>query len=176
MAERFEAMLTGGHPNSLGRTIEVVDTVLADPARFGELYDCYGSEDEIVRLRVSNAMKRVEKERHELLVPYIDGLITEIGDLDQASAQWTLADLFFALEPDMDAAQKAAALAIMKRNLAEHHDWIVLNRTMDTLLKWVDAEDGLADWMAPHLERLANDPRKSVAKRASKGLAALGAG
>ncbi|MEM6590148.1 MAG: hypothetical protein AAF641_17010 [Pseudomonadota bacterium] len=176
MAERFEMMLTGGHPNSLGRTLEVVDAVLADPARFGELYACYGSEDEIVRLRVSNAMKRVEKERHDLLVPYINRLITEIGALDQASAQWTLADLFFALGPDMDVAQKDAALAIMKRNLAEHDDWIVLNRTMDTLLKWVDAEEGLSEWIAPHLARLANDPRKSVAKRASKGLSALGAG
>ena len=173
MSEPFEIMLTGGHPNSLGRTIEVVETVLATPDRFEELFACYRSSDEVVRLRVSNALKRVEKERHDLLVPYIDALITEIGALDQASAQWTLADLFLALGPDMTAAQKAAALDIMKRNLAEHDDWIVLNRTMNTLLKWRDAEDGLADWLVPHLTRLSQDTRKSVANRASKGLSAL---
>ena len=35
--ETFAAMLTGGHPNSLGRTVEVVDRVLADQRRLREL-------------------------------------------------------------------------------------------------------------------------------------------
>lgn len=39
--ESFEVMLTGGHPNSLGRTVAVVELVLADRGRLGELYDCY---------------------------------------------------------------------------------------------------------------------------------------
>lgn len=30
-------MLAGGHPNSLGRTMEVVDVVLAQPEQFEEL-------------------------------------------------------------------------------------------------------------------------------------------
>ena len=57
--ESFESMLTGGHPNSLGRTEEVVDLVLAEQERLSDLYSCYFSADEIVRLRVSSAMKRV---------------------------------------------------------------------------------------------------------------------
>jgi|GEM_PF-4906833 len=39
--ETFETMLTGGHHNSLGRTEEVVDLVLADETRLEELYNCY---------------------------------------------------------------------------------------------------------------------------------------
>jgi len=170
MAEAFETMLTGGHPNSLGRTIEVVDLILADHARFEELYCCYRSHDEVVRLRVSNAMRRVEAVEHHLLVPYIDRFIEEIGELDQPSAQWTLAKLFEALEPDMTAKQRSAALAIMQRNLAEHDDWIVLNNTMEALFNWSRDDQTLADWLAPHLRRLANDSRKSVAKRANKYL------
>ena len=112
MAERFEDMLTGGHPNSLGRTIEVVETVLANPQRFEELFACYQSHDEVVRLRVSNAIKRVEKERHDLLVPYLDRLLTEISQIDQASTQWTLAQLFDRLRGEMDARQHGAALGI----------------------------------------------------------------
>lgn len=173
MDEPFEAMLTGGHPNSLGRTIEVVETVLANPSRFDELFSCYRSDNEIVRLRVSNAMKRVEKERHDLLVPYIDTFLTEIGALDQASAQWTLADLFSALQGDMTLDQKAAARAIMQSNLSDQHDWIVLNRTMDTLLKWAHEDANLAAWLAPHLDRLAEDPRKSISKKAIKAKLAL---
>jgi len=167
-AETFELMLTGGHPNSLGRTIEVVDIVLAEPSRFEELFLCYRSDDEVVRLRVSNAMRRVEAERHDLLVPYIDRFLVEIGALDQPSAQWTLAKLFEALERDMSAEQKASATIIMQRNLAEHGDWIVLNNTMEALFAWSKDDSDLRQWLLPHLDRLATDPRKSVARRAEK--------
>ena len=173
MAETFESMLMGGHPNSLGRTVEVVDAVLAAPARFGELFECYRSEDEVVRLRVSNAIKRVEAERHDLLVPFIARFIDEIGALDQPSAQWTLAQLFQRLWADMDEQQRDAAKAIVKRNLATHDDWIVLNASMDALREWSADDTDLRSWLLPHLDRLANDPRKSVASRARKARAQL---
>ena len=173
MAETFEDMLTGGHPNSLGRTVEVVERVLADPDRFEELFDCYESADEVVRLRTSSAMKRVEAERHDLLVPYINCFIDEIGALDQASAQWTLAQLFARLSGDLDPAQREGALAIMKRNLDHHGDWIVLNTTMETLTQWAGADAELARWLRPRLERHGGDSRKAVAKRAAKMLRAL---
>lgn len=172
MIEAFEPMLTGGHPNSLGRTIEVVETILANPDRFEELYLCYRSKDEVVRLRVSNAMRRVEAERHDLLVPYIDRFIDEIGALDQPSAQWTLAKLFEALEADMTPRQHDAALAIMKRNLAHHDDWIVLNNSMEVLFIWAKADAELRAWLHPHLQRLSDDRRKSVSGRAKKLLKA----
>ena len=166
-------MLTGGHPNSLGRTIEVVETVLADPDRFSELFDCYQSADEVVRLRTSNAMKRVETERRDLLLPYVDRFIDEIGALDQASAQWTLATLFGRLKGDLTPDQHQGALSILKRNLAEHQDWIVLNTTIETLSNWAKTDAPLKSWLLPHLERLAKDTRKSVSKRATKALASL---
>ena len=174
MPEKLENMLTGGHPNSLGRTVEVVELVLSDPNRFEELFRCYKSKDEVVRLRTSSAMKRVEAERHALLVPYIDRFIGEIGQLDQPSAQWTLAQLFDRLSADLDQDQKTAATALMKRNLQEHDDWIVLNTTIETLSKWAGKDDALASWLRPPLERLSTDSRKSVANRASKKLKALG--
>jgi hypothetical protein len=176
MAETFEQMLTGGHPNSLGRTVEVVDNVLSRPDRFDELFDCYQSNDAVVRLRTSNAMKRIEAERHDLLVPYMDRFINEVGQLDQASAQWTLAQLFDRLSEDLTKRQRGAALAIMKRNLAGHDDWIVLNTTIETLAKWAMDDQGLKRWLRPQLERLSWDSRKSVASRAAKKLRALDAG
>lgn len=47
----FEQKLTGGHPNSLGNTVEVVDIILADKKRLDELYQCYFSDDAVVRLQ-----------------------------------------------------------------------------------------------------------------------------
>lgn len=175
MVVALEQMLTGGHPNSLGRTVEVVNQVLADPSRFAELFACYHSSDAVVRLRTSSAMKRVEAERHDLLVPYIDRFIEEIGQLDQASAQWTLAQLFDRLSEDMTECQRTAALNIMKRNLAGHDDWIVLNTTIEILSGWAVDDRNLREWIAPHLKRLSSDSRKSVASRAAKKLRALGA-
>ena len=169
----FEEMLTGGHPNSLGRTVEAVEMVLANPARLGGLYACYQSEDAVVRLRTSNALKRISRERPEWLVPLIDGFLTEIAELDQASAQWTLADLFQTLAPYMTPAQRSQAEAVLKRNLANHNDWIVLNQTMKTLGAWAKDDPDLLHWLIPHLERLSGDGRKSVAKTATKILTAL---
>ncbi len=174
MNEPFEEMLTGGHPNSLGRTVEVVETVLSDEARMEELFDCYQSEDEVVRLRVSNALRRVQAERGDLLLPFIDRLISKISNLDQASAQWTLPKLFEGAEAEMNAAQRVQALHIVKRNLAEHQDWIVLNNSIEYLTRLAHENTSLCDWLRPHLERLSSDPRKSVAKRATKALSSLG--
>lgn len=170
MKESFENALTGGHPNSLGNTVAVVETVLADPARFEELFQCYFSEDEVVRLRVSNAMKRICKTEKSILIPYIDKFLNQIAQIDQASTQWTLANLFDFLSKDLSDTQKVKAQTIMQNNLVHHNDWIVLNNSIETLSKWAKKDVALKDWLIPHLERLKNDSRKSVAKRSQKWL------
>jgi hypothetical protein len=164
----FTEMLAGGHPNSLGKTIEVVDLVLADPAQLGDLYDCYFSTDEVVRLRTSNAIKRISREHPEWLVPYIDKFITEISTINQASIQWTLADLFQTLAIFMSATQQERALKILQHNLETATDWIVLNNTIETLGDWAQQDLELKKWLLPHLDRLSSDTRKSVAGRAKK--------
>ncbi len=161
-------MLTGGHPNSLGRTLEVVDTVLGDRSRLDDLYRCYFSDDEVVRLRVSNAMKRVTIEHPEWTVDFIDGLQTDVADIDQASTQWTLALLFDLLADRMTPQQRTRAVEIMQNNLAHHDDWIVLNNSMKVLGKWARTDSKLTKWLVPHARRLASDGRKSVASNARK--------
>ena len=55
----FEQSLKGGHPNSLGNTLEVVDAVLGNTDKMEDMFLCYQSDDETVRLRTSNAFKRI---------------------------------------------------------------------------------------------------------------------
>ena len=136
-------------------------------------FECYFSDDEVVRLRTSNAMKRLCKEDQGLLLPYLDRFLDEVSEIDQASTQWTLAQLFGMLEPTMSDQQIKTAKNIMKRNLAEHDDWIVLNQTMDTLAKWAKNDEALQSWIVPHLQRLKDDERKSVARKAEKSLASI---
>lgn len=164
----FEQRLTGGHPNSLGNTIEVVEEVFANYELFDELFNCYFSDDEVVRLRTSNPMKRVCREDKKVLIPYIDRFLTEIAAIDQASTQWTLANLFQMLEKDMTSGQIESSKRIMKNNLVNHDDWIVLNNSMETLGQWSKKDANLKDWMKPHLQRLSEDSRKSVSRRAQK--------
>ena len=171
--QNFEQQLTGGHPNSLGNTVQVVEKVLKNPEHFEELFNCYFSDDEVVRLRVSNAMKRIANERKELLVPYIDRFLDEIAGIDQASTQWTLAQLFLLLEKEMDATQTRKAKEILTYNLAHQDDWIVLNVTMKTLADWAKNDAQLKSFLFPHLERLSEDSRKSIAGKAKKILAKL---
>ena len=172
-SESFEEMLTGGHPNSLGRTIEVVDIVLANSTRLADLYNCYFSVDEIVRFRTSNAIKRISLEHPEWLIPYIGKLISEISNIHQPSAQWTLANLFQTLSVFMSETQIQNAKKVLQKNLETYTDWIVLNNTMETLSKWAKKDSILKEWLLPHLDRLARDPRKSVAGRAKKMKTAL---
>lgn len=164
----FEEALAGGHPNSLGRTVEVVDLVLADRSRLEELYQCYFSPDEVVRLRVSSAMKRITIERPDWILDLMDGFQSEIAAIDQASTQWTLALIFDFLAVRLSPAQRSRAVEIMQDNLAHHTDWIVLNNSMKVLGKWAKNDTDLAVWLHPHAERLATDQRKSVASNARK--------
>ncbi len=171
--ETFEEMLTGGHPNSLGRTIEVVEIILSDPHKLEELYSCYFSSDEVVRLRTSSAMKRISCENTKSLTPYIDRFLNEVSKIDQASTQWTLALLFQTLAEYMSHEQKEIAQFILKKNLESHNDWIVLNNTMQTLAEWAKQDVNLRKWLIPHLEKLSIDKRRSVSGRAKKLHSAL---
>jgi len=166
----FETALTGGHPNSLGNTILVVEEILQNPERIQELYDCYFSTDEIVRLRVSNAFKRIAKEKPEVVVPFLDQFITNISKINLASTQWTFAQLFMILDKFVTEKQRLEVVQILKNNLVNYNDWIVLNFTMEALVGYSKKYLDLKPWLKPHLERLSKDTRKSVANRAHKYL------
>lgn len=166
--EPFKTMLAGGHPNSLGRTIEVVDIVLADRSHLEQLYQCYFDEDEVVRLRTSNAMKRLWRQHPEWLVPYLDRFLLEVSQIHQPSTQWTLAQLFLELDTWLTQDQRTKATAILKSNLVEYTDWIVINNTLQTLSGWARQDQDLKAWLKPHLLRFRQDERKSVARTAEK--------
>ncbi len=167
-------MLSSRHPNNLCRTVEIVERVLADHSRLCELFACYQSTQEVVRLRGSNTTKRIANVESSVVVPFIDRLTKEMSELEQVFAQWTLGALFRQLQNDMSAAQRSAAEIVMWRNPALHRDWIFLNETKQTLGQWANKSPELAIWMTPHLERLSGDNRKSVAGKAKRWREQLG--
>ena len=166
----FQSLLTGGHPNSLGNTVQVVEIVLSDPQRLSELFECYSSDDEVVRLRTSSALKRITKARIDLVIPHIDLLLNDISRINQPSTHWTMAELFHLLKSHMSQNQFEQAKEITKNYLTQSNDWIVLNRSIESLSLWTKEDAELKEWLIPKLESLTKDQRKSVANRATKWL------
>lgn len=172
----FEAMLTGGHPNSLGRTVEVVEIVLADRSRLQELFDCYASEDEVVRLRVSSAFKRIFRARRDWFPGWIDAFQELVPGLGQPSAEWTLAQLHLELWDLLSEEQGRKAVAITRAQLEEGGDWIVIIQSVKLLVSAAGDDKVLGEWLRGKLRALAHDRRKSVAKNAKQALEALDGG
>lgn len=171
---RFETPLSGGHPNSLGNTGSVVDEVLADRALLPELVACYRSDDAVVRLRVSSAVKRVAQQRPEWVAAHLDDLLGWVAEIDQASTKWTLSILFVLLDAHMTSKQRDAGISIMQSNL-HYDDWIVQNTTAESLAYFARQRPELATWLVPELQTLIGSRHKSVRGRAQKLLASMGA-
>jgi hypothetical protein len=141
-------MLSGGHRNSLGRTREVVEIVLGDRARLGELFDCVMDADELVRMRAGDALEKVCRERPVWFLPYVERLLGEVGGIAQPSVMWHVAQMLAQLHGRLSDAQARRAAELLKRNLVGSGDCIVLNVTMDVLADWAQSDTDLAVWEA----------------------------
>ena len=169
----YEGLLSGGHPNSLGNTVEVVAAVGDNPDLLAELIATYASEDPVVRLRVSSALKRVAAEHPGMVHDALGSIMAWVKDIDQPSAWWSLSQLFHALKELLTASERTDALELMKSVLTSHDDWIVINQTMGTLGEWARTDESLRHWLLPVLEGFTHEPRVSIAKRAQRYLTQL---
>ena len=171
----FEDALTGGHHNSLGNTVAVSEQVNADRSLLPELINTYASDDEVVRLRVSSALKRVAWEHPDWIHEEINSIMDWVERLKQPSAQWSVGQMLLAIGPLLSTLERERAIALLKSHIEESGDWIVLNHTMETLAQWAVDDSELETWLVPHLSRFAADSRKSIAKRAQRLLGKFGA-
>ena len=164
----FEKSLKGGHPNSLGNTLEVVDVVLGNTDKMEDLFLCYQSDDETVRLRTSNAFKRIFRAKPDLFKNWKKRFIKEIAEIDQASTKWTTIQILNELFDQLDEKEKTQSVEICLRYLRNEEDWIVINQSLNFImnhLEWFDFKD-------PEMKKLLNffinDERKSISKNAEK--------
>ena len=164
--ESFEERLSGGHPNSLGNTVSVAQDVIADRSLLPELISTYSSDNEVVRLRVSSALKRVAWAKPEWVLHELDEVLDWVVALQQPSAQWTIAEILLTLGPMLSKTERLRATEIMKAHLSDSRDWIVLIKTMETLADWAKTDAGLRAWLSERLAELGNESRKSVAQKA----------
>ena len=90
--------LRGGDLRSIGRSNEVVQDVLEDPALFAEVFEGLFSDDPRVRMRSADVLEKLSAKRPELLQPFKERLIHQVARIPQQEVQWHAAQMFSYLE------------------------------------------------------------------------------
>ena len=164
----FEQSLKGGHPNSLGNTLEVVEAVLGNKDKMEDLFLCYQSDDETIRLRTSNAFKRIFRAKPYLFKQWKKRFIKEVSDIDQPSAKWTSIQILNEFFDQLDEREKAQSIEICLRYLGNEKDWIVINQSLNFIRTHLERFDFKDPEIMKLLNFLVDDERKSVSKNAEK--------
>ena len=164
----FEQSLKGGHQNYLGNTLEVVNVVLNNTDKMEDLFLCYQSDDETVRLRTSNAFKRIFRAKPELFKQWKKRLIKEVSDIDQPYAKWTTIQILNELFDQLDEKEKTQSVEICLRYLRNEKDWIVINQSLNFMKNHLERFDFKDPEMMKLLNFFVDDERNSISKNAEK--------
>ncbi|MFZ0158214.1 MAG: hypothetical protein WAL50_04215 [Kineosporiaceae bacterium] len=168
----LDQRLRGGDPRSLGQANEIVGEVLSAPDRLAELVECVLGDDPVVRMRASDALEKVARQRPAWVEPFLDRLLGPVSTIEQASVQWHLAQILG--EVPLDVPRRRLAVRLLRTFLEHSTDWIVLTSTMESLTTLATGDARLRRWLIPVLQHHLDDRRPAVVKRAARQLARLG--
>lgn len=161
-------MLSGGNPRKLERAAEVYELVMKNQAKFNELFECMFSNDEIVRLRASDTVEKIAREKPAWLIPYKQKLFNKMPKVRQPSVQWHLAQIF--MEIELSEAETKQAIKILQDNIKTLPDWIVINFSIEALAYFTRKNLFEKPDLVKVLNQTSKDPHKSVAARSQKYL------
>tara|TARA_B100000586_G_C19863465_1_gene323854 strand:+ start:69 stop:608 length:540 start_codon:yes stop_codon:yes gene_type:complete len=164
----FENTLKGGHPNSLGKTVEVVEEVLSNPDKIDELFSCYNSNDETVRLRTSNAFKRIFREKPVFFESWKKEFIEYVAEINQPSAKWTTIQILNELFEYLDEKEKIQSSKICLKYLRNESDWIVINHSINFMRNHKELFDFNDSSLMKLIKSYESDQRKSISKNVGK--------
>lgn len=133
-----EVLQVGGRSNSLGRTGEVVEAVLAEPSRVRELLDCAYADDAWVRMRAVDGLEKVCRHDPALVEPLVPELLDRLTASEQASVQWHLAQVLGQVRLAPGDRDRAVAW-LLARVATTDVDWIAAVESMRTLVGMVAA-------------------------------------
>lgn len=163
---KISEMLAGGNPRTLGKTEEVIKLVLAQRALLNELFNCLFLADEVVRMRASDALEKICRQKTGWLVPYKEKLLNEVPKIRQASVQWHLAQILSEIE--LSPREQARAITLLKNNLQTMDDWIVTNLTLESLATFARKKALNHEEFVAILGRYQQSNHKSVVSRSNK--------
>jgi len=145
----------------------VVGLVLAEPERPDELIRCIlADDDELVRMRASDALEKIGCTRPVLLQPHVSLLSGDMSRIDQPSLQWHVAQILSQVR--LTPRQRSQAVRLLTENLPESTHWIVLNCSLETLAVLARQDPAVVDTLLGQLRRHDDSSFKSLANRARK--------
>ena len=119
----------------------MVDAVHGNTEKLEDLFLCYQSDDETVRLRTLNAFKRIFRAKPELFKQLKKRFIKEVSDIDQPSAKWTTIQILNELFDQLDEKEKTQSVEICMRYLRNEKDWIVINQSLNFMRNHLERFD-----------------------------------
>jgi hypothetical protein len=160
-------ILSEGNPNSLGRLLEVLQSIKDREFSIQALITLYQKEDRYVSMRISNLLKRLWREDPKHILPYIDQLIAYATTLKNPTFRWTLAQIYDELNEHLSINQKQTLIKETKRNLQWGEDWIMLVQSMKALKKATTSGVDIQDCQTALLN-LQKSPSKVVRAQANQ--------
>jgi hypothetical protein len=169
MQKFIDILSVGGKTNSLGRANEVMDAVLADASKLGELYECVSADDAWVRMRAADCLEKICRVHPDWIEQYLEKILTDWTLSTQPSIQWHLAQIV--AEVRLSDVQRKQATAWLKKALSSTDvDWIVAVNTMKTLLQFCREGQVTKDEIMPLFELQRQHKSNTVQKKAAQFL------
>lgn len=165
------ARLSGGDRRSPGAAGEVAAEAIADPTLVPLLVDLLRGDDSLIRMRAADALEKVSRDRPEMVAPFADTLVREIGPHPQQEIRWHIAVMLPRLALAGDLRDDAVALA---RSYLDDRSRIVVADAMSALAFFARDDPVLRAWLVPELERFAAGDIFSARSRAKRLLKELG--
>jgi hypothetical protein len=159
------AKLSGGDWRSLGRSKEVIQDVLKKPALFADVFSGLLHEDRVVRMRASDVVEKVTRERPELLQPFKLHVLGTISTLPDQVVRWHVAQMLPRLR--LTAAERDAAVRILMNNLDDKSS-ILRTLSMQALVDMGRGDERLLAQVTPVVERLTRTGTPAMKSRGRK--------
>ena len=170
MALDFRAHMFGGNKRKVNNQ-PVIEAVLQDATRVGELFECVKDEDEYVRMRASDALEKVCRSDPSIVQPLKTRVLNEMSVIDQPGVQWHYAQIVDKLQLNTQETEKVVRK--LQFNFETYDDWITRNITMEVLGNFALRDEALRAYLVPKLQELTKDRRISISSRAHKILKML---
>ena len=170
MVVDFRAHIYGGNKRKIENQ-PVIEAVLHNPTRVGELFECIKDEDEYVRMRASDALEKVCRSDTSIVQPLKTRILNEMSVIDQPGVQWHYAQIVDKLQFNPEETTKV--IRKLQSNFETYDDWITRNITMEVLGNFALHDEDLRAYLVPKLQELTKDRRISISSRALKILKKL---
>lgn len=109
----IEKLLSVGDLRSAGNSEVVVKKVLSKPALFSDVLDAVFSAHAATKMRASDAIEKITRERPELLQPYKRIFLNEISKIEQKEVRWHTAQILPRLNLTKREKEKVYAIMLL---------------------------------------------------------------